>query len=137
MEERGDIFKAIADPTRREILTLVAKKQQNLNAIAENFDMSRSAVSQHIKILTDCGLLLVKQVGRERYCEPQPKILREVTDWIEEFKNTWEDRFNMLGDVLKEIQEIRAKPKNKKHATNRSGNPLPPNRKKGHHKKNL
>ena len=137
MEERGDIFKAIADPTRREILTLVAKKQQNLNAIAENFDMSRSAVSQHIKILTDCGLLLVKQVGRERYCEPQPKILREVSDWIEEFKNTWEDRFDMLGDVLNEIQQIKAQPKNKKNATNRSGNPPPPNRKKGHHKKNL
>lgn len=137
MEERGDIFKAIADPTRREILTLVAKKNQNLNAIAENFDMSRSAVSQHIKILTDCGLLLVRQIGRERYCEPQPAMLGEVTAWIAEFKTTWEDRLGMLDAVLTGIQEIKEKPKNKKNATKRSGSRPAPNREKGNPKKNL
>ncbi|MHA4812176.1 ArsR/SmtB family transcription factor [Flavitalea flava] len=134
MEERRDVFKAIADPTRREILSLVAKKNQNLNAIAENFDMSRSAVSQHIKILTDCGLILIKKSGRDRYCEPQLQTLNEVTSWIEQFKATWEDRFSLLDTVLKEMQTT---PNKQKNEHKRSDNPVSANRKKGRGKKKL
>ena len=68
---RRDVFRAIADPTRREIIQLVAEQPLNLNAVAENFAISRPAISKHIKILTECGLLAVKRKGRERYCEPQ------------------------------------------------------------------
>ncbi len=66
---RRDVFQAIADPTRRQIISLVAQKSMNLNSIADNFDVSRSAISQHIKILTECGLVIISQQGRERYCE--------------------------------------------------------------------
>ncbi len=105
METRRDVFQAIADPTRRKIITMIATKPQNLNMIAENFDMSRQAISLHIKILDECGLLLIKQQGRERYCSIQPQKLSEVADWIEPFRKMWEGHFNRLDAVLKNMDK--------------------------------
>lgn len=102
---RRDVFQAIADPTRREIISLVAfKSSMNLNAIAENFDVSRPAISQHIKLLTECGLIIVKKQGRERYCEIKLQKLNEVTDWIEPFRKLWADRFDALDNILDELK---------------------------------
>ena len=104
MELRRDVFQAIADPTRREIITLISKESLNLNAVAWNFDMSRQAISLHIKILEECGLILIKQEGRDRYCSIQPKKLSEVADWLEPFRTMWEDRFNKVDDILKKLK---------------------------------
>jgi len=101
---RRDVFQAIADPTRREIITLISKESLNLNAVAENFDMSRQAISLHIKILHECGLIMIRQEGRDRYCDIQPKKLAEVSDWLEPFRKMWEDRFNKVDDILKKLK---------------------------------
>ena len=103
LQIRRDVFQAIADPTRRSILSLVAHQALNLNAIAENFGVSRPAVSQHIKILTECGLIVMKQCGRERYCEVQLEKLSEVADWMEPLRKLWEHRFGKLDDLLTEM----------------------------------
>ena len=107
METRRDVFQAIADPTRREIINLIAYKTLNLNSIAENFDVSRPAISQHIKILTECGLIIIKKQGRERYCEARLQKLNEVSEWIERFRKSWAESFDALDDVL---DELNAKP---------------------------
>jgi DNA-binding transcriptional ArsR family regulator len=101
---RRDVFQAIADPTRREIITLVSRQSLNLNAVAENFDMSRQAISLHIKILRECGLIMIRQEGRDRYCSIQPKKLAEVADWIEPFRNMWEERFDRVDLILKKLK---------------------------------
>ena len=101
---RRDVFQAIADPTRREIINLIAHQSLNLNAIAENFDVSRPAISQHIKILTECGLIIIKKQGRERYCEAKLKQLNEVYDWVEPYRKFWEKRFDKLGNVLEKLK---------------------------------
>ena len=111
-EARRDVFQAIADPTRREIIGLVVKKPQNLNALAENFNVSRPAISQHVKILTECGLIMIKQVGRERYCEARLDKLSEVSAWIEQYKQFWEQKLDALETYLEEIQQ---QPKTKKN----------------------
>lgn len=97
---RRDVFQAIADPTRRDIIHLIADKPLNLNTIADNFEMSRPAISQHIKILVACGIVLVNKQGRERYCEVQPTKLKEVSDWLAPFREMWEQRFSQLDQVL-------------------------------------
>jgi DNA-binding transcriptional ArsR family regulator len=101
---RRDVFQAIADPTRREIFNLVAFNSLNLNAIAENFKVSRPAISQHIKILTECGLIEIRKQGRERYCEARLDKLGEVSDWIEPFRKKWADRFESLDTMLEELK---------------------------------
>jgi DNA-binding transcriptional ArsR family regulator len=101
---RRDVFQAIADPTRREIITLVSNHSLNLNAVAENFDVSRQAISLHIKILQECGLIVIRQEGRDRYCSIQPTKLAEVADWVEPFKKMWEDRFDRVNILLKKIK---------------------------------
>jgi len=101
---RRDVFQAIADPTRREIINLVAYKALNLNTIADNFDVSRPAISQHIKILTECGLITIKKQGRERYCEAKLQPLHEVADWVEKYRKLWEGRFGALDKLLEELQ---------------------------------
>ena len=111
METRRDVFQAIADPTRREIISLIANKPLNLNSIAENFEMSRPAVSQHIKILVECGLIMINQQGRERYCEAKLQQLNQVHQWIEQFRKSWADKFDSLDDVL---DELKAKPRKRK-----------------------
>ncbi|HMK06619.1 MAG TPA: metalloregulator ArsR/SmtB family transcription factor [Flavobacterium sp.] len=93
---RRDVFQAIADPTRREIINLLAKQQLNLNAVAENFNTSRPAISKHIKILTECGLVTINQQGRERYCEVKLQKLNEVSQFIEQYKAFWTGKFDAL-----------------------------------------
>jgi DNA-binding transcriptional ArsR family regulator len=104
LQSRRDVFQAIADPTRREIINLVAFNPMNLNAIAENFDISRPAISQHIKLLTECGLIVIKKQGRERYCEAKLQQLNEVADWIEPYRKLWDGRFDKLDHLLEQIQ---------------------------------
>ncbi len=105
IQSRRDVFQAIADPTRREIINLVAFNSLNLNSIAENFDVSRSAISQHIKILTECGLISIKKQGRERYCEVKLQQLNEVSDWIEKYRKLWDGRFDALDNLLDRLKE--------------------------------
>jgi len=103
METRRDVFQAIADPTRREIINLVAHQPQNLNSIADNFDVSRQAISVHVKILTQCGLLVIRKQGRERYCEAQFQKLGEVSRWVDQYRMLWEGRLDKLDDLLNEM----------------------------------
>jgi len=93
---RRDVFQAIADPTRREIINMIAHKSLSLNSVAENFDVSRPAISKHIKILTECGLIIIKQQGRERYCEANLNTLGEVSDWVSQFKIFWTNKLDAL-----------------------------------------
>jgi DNA-binding transcriptional ArsR family regulator len=86
MEIRRDVFQAIADPTRREIIALLSREPLNLNTIAENFESSRQAISLHIKILTECGLLVIKKQGRERVCQAKFQKLNEVSAWVEQLR---------------------------------------------------
>lgn len=102
---RRDTFQAIADPTRRNIISMVAQQPMNLNTIAEKFDVSRPAISQHIKILTECGLVVIKPLGRERFCYIQTDKLKEVNDWLEPFKKMWEERFDRLEELLNEMKK--------------------------------
>ena len=102
---RRDVFQAIADPTRRQIINMLAHKSLNLNSVAENFEVSRPAISKHIKILTECGLVVINQVGRERYCEARLGKLNEVSDWVEKYREFWTKRLDALEDLLNELQE--------------------------------
>ena len=114
MQTRRDVFQAIADPTRREIINLIAYQSLNLNAIAENFNVSRPAISQHIKVLTECGLIIIKKQGRERYCEARLRQLNEVSDWIERYRRLWDEQFEALDDVLEELTAKERKKKKRK-----------------------
>ncbi|WP_432709348.1 ArsR/SmtB family transcription factor [Pedobacter sp.] len=100
MELRRDVFQAIADPNRREIIDLLVKQTMNLNALAGHFDISRPAVSKHIKILTECGLVVVNQNGRERYCSVDAKKLEEVDQWLSNYRKFWNHKLDALGDFL-------------------------------------
>ena len=114
MQTRRDVFQAIADPTRRDIINLIAYKSMNLNSIAENFDVSRPAISQHIKILIECGLVTVKQQGRERFVEASLQPLQEITDWIAPFRKMIDERFDTLDDVLEEMKAQQKEKEKKK-----------------------
>src|SRR6478672_5331077 len=107
MEIRRDVFQAIADPTRREIIDLVAHRSLNLNAIAENFDVTRQAISLHIKILSECGLIKVQTKGRERYCEAHLEKLSEVSMWVERYRKHWEAKLDSLENYLDQLQKQR------------------------------
>jgi DNA-binding transcriptional ArsR family regulator len=109
MEQRRDVFQGIADPTRREILNMIAGKALNLNTIAEKFDMSRQAISLHIKILTECGLITIEQQGRERLCEAKPKKLNEVSLWLDNFRRHYEEKLDSLEDYLQKLQTTKKK----------------------------
>ena len=104
IEARRDVFQAIADPTRRQIISLIAQRSMNLNAIAENFHMSRPAISQHIKILTECGMVIIRQKGRERYCEAKLDKLSEVSDWVDQYRQYWNKKFDSLDRYLQKVQ---------------------------------
>ncbi len=95
-----DIFQAIADPTRRAILVLIASQAMTPNALAEHFDSTRQGVSKHIRILAECQLVKQEKVGREIYYHFNPKKMKEVDKWLEQFKKHWESRFNQLDQVL-------------------------------------
>jgi DNA-binding transcriptional ArsR family regulator len=102
---RRDVFQAVADPTRREIINLIAYKPMNLNSIAENFEISRPAISQHIKILIECDLINIKQQGRERYCEAKLENLNEIGQWVERYRKYWADSFDRMDTLLEKAQQ--------------------------------
>lgn len=104
MELRRDVFQAIADPTRRAIITLVAIQAMTPGAIAEKFDSSRQTISKHIQILTECELLKQEQSGREIFYHINAKGMRTVADFIEPFRNLWDDRFNKLETIMKKYK---------------------------------
>jgi DNA-binding transcriptional ArsR family regulator len=108
---RRDVFQAIADPTRRAIINMIANQPMNLNAVAEQFDVSRPAISKHIKILTQCGLITINQQGRERYCEAKLQKLNEVSEWVEQYRTFWNNKLDALENFLE--QDIIADNKNK------------------------
>jgi len=112
---RRDVFQAIADPHRREIINLLAQQNLTLNGIAENFDISRPAVSKHVRILTECGLISVKIEGREHVCEAQLAKLNEVAEWIEQYKKFWNNKLDALEHYLNQLQN-----KSKKHGDKKS-----------------
>jgi DNA-binding transcriptional ArsR family regulator len=99
-----DIFQAIADPTRRAILLMIAAQAMTPNALAEEFASSRQAVSKHIKILLECKVVEQEKVGREIYYHFKPDKMKEVDKWLEKFRQHWENRFSQLDDVLKTMK---------------------------------
>ncbi len=106
---RRDVFQAIADPVRRDIIALLAEEESlSVNTVAENFNISRPAISKHIKILTECGIIEIKKEGRKRFCQIQPKNLIPAFLWIERYKNLWEDKLDSFEEYL-----IKLKIKNK------------------------
>ncbi len=104
MNLRRDVFQAIADPTRRAILMLVATQSLTAGAIAANFDTARPTVSKHLAILTECELLEQEYHGREVYYHFNPKKMKEIADFIEPFRNMWDDRFTKLETVMKKYK---------------------------------
>jgi len=102
---RRDVFQAIADPTRRAILGLIALQAMTPNALAEHFDTSRQAVSKHIKVLTECELVRQEQSGREIYYHFNPKKMKEIGDWLEPFRTLWEGRFSRLDEMLDKLRK--------------------------------
>jgi DNA-binding transcriptional ArsR family regulator len=105
MITRRDVFQAIADPVRRDIIQKLAKQPLNLNSISDNFEISRQAISKHIQILTECGLVVVRKQGRERFCEAKLDKLNEVENWITRSRKDWSARFNRLESHLEKIKK--------------------------------
>lgn len=108
---RRDVFQAIADPTRREIIDLLSEQPLNINAVAENFNISRPAISKHMKILMECGLVNIRQEGRERFCEVQLSKLQEVTSWAEKYRKFWTRKLDALEVVLEKEEKGKKKKK--------------------------
>ncbi len=102
---RRDVFQAIADPTRRAIIALIALQAMTPNAIAEHFDTTRQAVSKHLRILTECELITPKQQGREIYYRLELHKMKEIDKWLSQFREMWEDRFDNLDKYLTKVQE--------------------------------
>ena len=105
MAQTRDVFQAIADPTRRQIIGMLARKSLNVNAIAREFDITRQAVSLHVQFLSDCGLIVIKQQGRERYCEAKLAKLNEVTAWVDQYRKYWDHKLDSLESYLAKIQK--------------------------------
>ena len=103
-EQRRDIFQAIADPTRRAIITLIAVQAMTPNALAEHFDTSRQAVSKHLKILTECEFVSQKQEGREIYYQLKLQKMKEIDKWLAQFRKIWEIRFEQLDHLLHHLK---------------------------------
>ncbi|MBW1297215.1 ArsR/SmtB family transcription factor [Aquimarina litoralis] len=101
---RRDVFQAIADPVRRDIISILANQTLSVNAIAEKFDISRPAISKHLKILEECGIISINQKGRERYCLIQPQNLLPAFLWIDQYKNLWEEKLDSFEDYLYKLQ---------------------------------
>ena len=113
METRRDVFQAISDPNRRAILGMLAKKNHTINDVADNFDISRPAISRHMKILMQCGLVVITQHGRERFCEVRIDKLDEVSEWVDTYKKIWEQRFDSLQVYLDTLQSKKKRKKKK------------------------
>lgn len=101
---RRDVFQAIADPVRREIIELLSEQALTVNTVAEKFEVSRPAISKHLKILKECGIITIDQEGRERRCQIQPKELIPAFLWIEQYKSLWEDRLDSFEQYLNKLQ---------------------------------
>jgi len=102
---RRDVFQAIADPTRRAIIALIAVTALTPNDIAEHFEVSRQAISKHIKILVECQIVKQKQDGREIYYQLELEKLREIDIWLEQYRQLWENRFNKLEEILSKLNK--------------------------------
>ncbi|MDF2431456.1 MAG: hypothetical protein JWP44_1087 [Mucilaginibacter sp.] len=107
MIARRDVYQAIADPTRRAIINMIASQPHNVNSIAEKFDMTRQAVSLHVKILTDCGLVAIQQRGRDRYCEAQLDQLSEVATWVDQYRQHWESKLDAMETYVEKLKKER------------------------------
>ncbi len=105
METRRDIFQAIADPTRRAIITLIALHAMTPNAIAEHFDTTRQAVSKHLRVLTECELVKQEHKGREIYYQLEIDKMKEIDRWLDQFRKIWEDRFDKLDKLLAKMKK--------------------------------
>jgi|SRR5690349_6725363 len=112
---RRDVFQAIADPTRRQILSMIAYGPLNINSVSEKFDISRAAIYKHVKILRESGLVVVKQHGRERFCEARLEKLKEVSGWVEQYRKFWNAKLDSLEAYLEKLQKEN-KPHGKKAA---------------------
>lgn len=108
-DSRRDVFQAIADPTRRQIINLVAHQPMNLKTITEYFDISRPAISQQIKILNECGLIEIKKEGRETFCAIRPGELKKIAEWVEQYQGLWESRLNSFEAYLTKLQSVKKK----------------------------
>lgn len=113
-ESRRDVFQAIADPTRRRIIDLLSRKSLNLGTLAEQFDISRPAISQQIKVLEECGLVETKREGRETFCSIQPKELKKIADWAGRYAGLWEERIDSFEAFVNTLHKKKKK-KHKKH----------------------
>ena len=102
---KRDVFQGIADPTRREIIDLLSEETMPVNEIAEQFDISRPAVSKHIKILSECGLVVIQKEGRKRYCRADTRKLKEVMEWTNQYKKFWNEKLDALEALLTDIDE--------------------------------
>lgn len=111
IEATRDVFQAIADPNRRRIIDLLAKEPMTLNAIADKFHISRPAISQHIKHLTECGIVEIEQKGRERYCKIQPQNLIPAFLWLEKYQKQWEERIDSFERYVNKLQSKNKKQK--------------------------
>lgn len=100
MEPRRDVFQAIADPTRRAIIRLIADEPANVNTIADQFDVTRQAISLHLKVLTECGLLSIRQQGRERFYKSRPEKLKVVNTWLRQYEKFWNTKLEALDEYL-------------------------------------
>ena len=105
MKARRDVYQAIADPTRRAIINMIATQPLNITSIAEKFDVSQQAISLHVKILTDCGLITMKQRGRERFCEAHLGQLGEVATWVAQYRQHWESKLDALETYIEKLKK--------------------------------
>jgi len=102
---RRDVFQAIADPVRRDIIKLLAKEPLSVNSVANKFEVSRPAISKHLKILNECGIIEINQQGRERFCRIQPSSLIPAFMWIDQYRKLWEDKLDSFENYLIELQK--------------------------------
>jgi DNA-binding transcriptional ArsR family regulator len=108
-ESRRDIFQAIADPTRRKIIDLIAQQSMNLKTLAEYFDISRPAISQQVKILNECGLVEIKREGRETFCHIQPEELKKIADWAGRYAVLWEQRIDSFEEYVNKLHATKTR----------------------------
>ena len=101
---RRDVFQAIADPVRRDIIRLLSEQPLTVNAVAEKFEVSRPAISKHLKILKECGIIVINQQGRERFCQIQPGKLIPAFMWLDQFRNLWEEKLDSFEEYLNKLQ---------------------------------
>lgn len=101
---RRDVFQAIADPVRRDIIRLLAEQTLSINSVAEKFDVSRPAISKHLKILKECGIIVINKEGRERFCQIQPKKLIPAFLWIEQYRSLWDEKLDSFENYLTQLQ---------------------------------